>query len=121
MADQVADGAVTLAAQVGPPGLVAFFADAGPRGIAALRDRAADGLVLWPAAGVTTWAEAVRIVLLESVVHLLDVLDALGRTPDVPPDGLRETADVLAELADPVAFIEAATGRSAVSPLPVLR
>ena len=121
MADQVADGAVTLAAQVGRPGLVAFFADGGPRGIAALRHRAADGLVLWPAAGVTTSAEAVRIVLLESVVHLLDVLDGLGRAPDVPAEALRETAHLLADLADPVAFIEAATGRSAMSPLPVLR
>jgi uncharacterized protein (TIGR03083 family) len=121
MADQVADGAVALAAQGGRPGLVAFFADGGPRGIAALRDRPADGRVLWPAAGITTWAEAVRIVELESVVHLLDVLDALGRAPDVPAEALREAAHLLADLADPVAFIEAATGRSAMSPLPVLR
>lgn len=122
MADQVAPAAVALAADLGRPALVALFADAGPAGIAALRGRPATGLVPWPGAGaLTTWVEAVRIVLVESVVHLLDVLDALGRTPDVPPDGLRETADVLAELADPVAFIEAATGRSATSPLPLLR
>jgi uncharacterized protein (TIGR03083 family) len=121
MAGQVADHAVALAAQVGPSGLVAFFAEAGPRGIAALRDRPADGRLLWPAAGVTTWGEAVRIVLLESTVHLLDVLDALGRAPDVPGAALREVAHLLAELADPVAFVEAATGRSATSPLPVLR
>jgi len=34
---------------------------------------------------------------------------------------LRDTAHLLADLADPVAFVEAATARSAVSPLPVLR
>jgi uncharacterized protein (TIGR03083 family) len=122
MAEQVADGAVALAAQVGHPGLVAFFADAGPRGIAALSERPADGLVPWPGAGaVTTWVEAVRIVLLESTVHLLDVLDGLGRAPDVPAEALRDTAHLLADLADPVAFVDAATARSAVSPLPVLR
>jgi len=121
MAAQVADAAVAMAAQAGPPGLVAFFADAGPRAVAALRDRPADGLVSWPAAGVTTWVEAIRIVLLEFVVHLLDVLDGLGRAPDVPEPALRETAHLLADLADPVAFVEAATGRSAMSPLPVLR
>jgi hypothetical protein len=75
-----------------------LFADTGPRGIAALSERPADGLVPWPSAGaVTTWAEAVRIVLLESTVHLL------------------------ADLADPVAFVDAATGRSSASPLPVVR
>ena len=121
MATQVEDHAVALAAQVGRPGLVAFFAEAGPRGIAALCERPADGLLLWPASGVTTWGEATRIVLLESTVHLLDVLDALGRAPDVPAAALRGTAHLLAELADPVAFVEAATGRSASSPLPVLR
>jgi mycothiol maleylpyruvate isomerase-like protein len=116
MAGQVAKAAVALAARVGRPGLVAFFADTGPRGIAALRKKPADGLVPWPAAAaVTTWVEAVRIVLLESVVHLL------GRAPDLPAEALRETAHLLADLADPVAFVEAATGRSAGSPLPVLR
>lgn len=119
MADQVADAAVARAAQVGRPGLVAVFADVGPRAIAALRGRPADGCVPW-AAAVTTWAEATRIVLMESVVHLLDVLDALARVPDVPAEALRETAHLLADLADPVAFIEGATGR-ADSPLPVLR
>jgi hypothetical protein len=70
---------------------------------------------------VTTWGEATRIVLLESTVHLLDVLDALGRAPDVPAAALRGTAHLLADLADPVAFVDAASGRSASSPLPVLR
>ncbi|WP_433868508.1 hypothetical protein [Saccharopolyspora sp. CA-218241] len=67
------------------------------------------------------WSEAIRIVLMESVVHLLDVLDALGRAPEVAPAALRETAHLLAEVAEPVGLIEAATGRSSRSPLPVLR
>jgi uncharacterized protein (TIGR03083 family) len=121
MARQVAEHAVAFAAQAGRAGLVASFADVGPRGIAAFRERPADGLVPWPSSGaVMTWAEAARIALLEAVAHLLDVLDALGRAPDLPAEALRETVHLLADLADPVAFIEGATGR-ADSPLPVLR
>jgi hypothetical protein len=70
---------------------------------------------------MTTWVEALRIVLLESVVHLLDVLHGLGRNLCVPASGLREAVHLLAEIAEPVMFIEAATGRSVRSPLPVLR
>ena len=122
MASDVEALAVTGAREAGTDALVAAFADDGPRAVAALRAHAAGDPVPWPAvAAVTTWAEAARIVLLESVVHLLDVLDALGRPPDVPPDGLRETARLLAEVADPVRFVEAATGRSASAVLPVLR
>jgi uncharacterized protein (TIGR03083 family) len=119
---QVAQAAVSVAAQRGPGQLLALFAEVGPQAVAAVRNREATSLVPWPATGrVTTWAEALRIVLLESVVHLLDVLDALGRAPRVPRPGLQETAHLLADVAEPVAFIEAATGRSARSPLPVLR
>jgi hypothetical protein len=79
-------------------------------------------LVTWPRTdGVVPLQEAVRIVLLESVVHLLDVLRALGREPAVDEGALRETAALLAELASPVEFIEAATGRNPRSPLPLLR
>jgi uncharacterized protein (TIGR03083 family) len=125
MAEQVADSVVSLAAGLGRPAFVALFADDGPRAIAALRGQAPDARLHWPGVQVmTTWVEAVRIVLMESVVHLLDVLDvldALDRPPDVPAAGLRETAHLLADLADPVEFIDAATGRSATVPLPVLR
>jgi uncharacterized protein (TIGR03083 family) len=122
MADQIADSVVSLAAELARPTLVALFSDDGPRAIAALRGQAADARLPWPGVeAMTTWVEALRIVLMESVVHVLDVLDALGRRPDVPAAGLRETAHLLAELADPVEFIEGATGRSATAPLPVLR
>lgn len=121
-AAQVAEVAVATAAQLGPRALVALFAEDGPRAIDALRGREPTSLVSWPATGrMTTWVEALRIVLMESVVHLLDVLHGLGRDPCVPAPSLRETAHLLAEVAEPVAFIEAATGRSANCPLPVLR
>jgi hypothetical protein len=113
MAAELADFAVSMAAELGRPALVAFFAEDAPRGIAALRSHAPDARVPWPgAAAVTTWAEAVRVVLMEAVVHLLDVLDGLGRPADVPLAGLRDTAHMLADLADPVEFVNAATGAS---------
>ncbi|MCU1683205.1 MAG: hypothetical protein JWQ81_3944 [Amycolatopsis sp.] len=65
--------------------------------------------------------EALRIVLLEATVHLLDVQRALGRAPIVPEAALDETARLLVEVAPAVEFIEAATGRSSSSPLPILR
>jgi uncharacterized protein (TIGR03083 family) len=122
MAEQVAEAAVSIAARLGPQALVAAFAENGPRAIDALRRREPASPVPWPATGrMTTWAEALRIVLLESVVHLLDVLHSLDRRPCVPASGLREAAHLLAEIAEPISFIEAATGRSVRSPLPVVR
>lgn len=122
MADDVAGFAVSMAAELGRPALVALFAEDGPRGIAALRSQAPDSRVPWPeVAAVTTWGEAVRIVLMEAVVHLLDVLDALHLPADVPPAGLRDTAHLLADLADPVEFVNAASGRTTQTVLPVLR
>jgi hypothetical protein len=65
--------------------------------------------------------EALRIVLTEATVHLLDVQRALGRPPTVPSPALKDTVQLLAEVAPAVEFIEAAAGRSSHSPLPVLR
>lgn len=122
MAAEVADGAVRSAVERGPDGLRRIFTHDSPQAVEILRKHACGDRVPWPAAaGVTTWGEAVRIVLLESTVHLLDVLDALDRAPDVPPTALRETAHLLAEIADLVALVETATGRTATPVFPLLR
>src|SRR5690625_5032087 len=122
MAEQVATAAVSSADRCERSALVAIFAEDGPRAIAALRNRGPRSLVPWPGAdALTTWAEALRIVLMESVVHVLDVFDGLGLEPNVPEAALRETTHLLAEVAEPVRLIEAATGRSSDAPLPVLR
>ncbi len=71
--------------------------------------------------GTIALVEALRIVTLEATVHLLDVQSALGRAPSVPAAALHDTATLLAEVAEPVAFIDAATGRGATSPFPVIR
>jgi hypothetical protein len=68
-----------------------------------------------------TLVEALRIVVMETTVHLLDVQRALAYPPVVPPQALQDTVQLLAHLVPAVEFIEAATGRSTQSPLPVLR
>jgi uncharacterized protein (TIGR03083 family) len=122
MAEAVAEAAVAEAARSARRELVERFAAAGPRALDKLRATPAGTAVAWPAAGAdTTLVEALRIVLLEATVHLLDVQRALDRPPEVPTDALAETARLLAGLAPAVELIEAATGRSPHSPFPVLR
>jgi hypothetical protein len=65
--------------------------------------------------------ELLRIVLLEATVHLLDVLRALDREPEVQPTALSVSVQVLAAMAPAVDFVEYATGRRTESPFPVLR
>lgn len=121
-AGAVADGAVAEAAGHSTAELVDRFRVRGPRAVRRLREADPARVVPWPpGVAATTLAEAVRIVLMEAVVHLLDVLRAVDRDPDVPPAALAETAQLLAEVPPAVEFIEAATGRSGRSPLPVLR
>lgn len=122
LAAQVAQAAVDTAASLERSDLIARYTEDAPRAVAALRCRAPASLLPWPGVeALTTWGEALRIVLMESVVHLLDVLHALGQAPEIPAAALRETSHLLAEVAEPVSLIEAATGRSPTSPLPVLR
>ncbi|NKW70147.1 hypothetical protein GS943_17265 [Rhodococcus hoagii] len=57
---------------------------------------------------------------MEATVHWLDVIDAVGG--DEPePMALERARDVLAAVPDPLAFVEAATGRSGDPVLPVMR
>ncbi len=122
MAGAVADMAAQEAARTGQAELVERFSVSGPRAIDALREADPEMLIGWPATGGRVkLVEALRIVVTEAVVHLLDVQRALGQEPDIPADASTETAILLAEVADPVDFVEAATGRSAKPVLPVLR
>lgn len=122
MAETVADGAVSEAAAHTRRELVDRFSVHGPRALQRLRQAEATTVVPWPLSGaVITLVEALRIVLMEATVHLLDLQRALGHPPVVPTPALQDTVQLLAELAPAVELIEAATGRSTHSPLPVLR
>jgi uncharacterized protein (TIGR03083 family) len=98
--------------------MVGQFTDVGPRAIEAARRL---GPVVVDLGGpVLRIEDAVSVGVIEATVHLLDLLRALGREPDVPAAGLAHTTAVLAAVADPVGFIEAATGRTETTPFPVL-
>ena len=121
MAATISDQAISDAAQHTRKELVERFSGHGPRALQRLRRAEATLLVPWPATGaVIMVVEALRIAVLEASVHLLDLQHALGHPPGVPIPALKDTAQLLAELAPAVEFIEAATGRSPHSPLPVL-
>jgi hypothetical protein len=122
MADVVADRAVEEAGTVTRSELVERFSIIAPAATEHLRTADPTLLIAWPAtAGLIRQDEALRIVVMEATVHLLDVLAALGEKPLVPGAALRETVGLLTEMVEPVNFIEAATGRSSRPPLPVLR
>jgi len=122
MAETVAEVAVADVGTHTRRELVERFVGRGPRVLHQLRAARPTLVLPWPASGgVTTLVEALRIVLMEATVHLLDIQRALDYPPGVPDLALADTARLLAEVAPAVEFIEAATGRSTDSPLPVLR
>lgn len=120
-AGQVAEMARQVAAAHAPSALVARFRDAAPATLA--RVRAAGPVVVnYFGFGTFPLEEAVRIAMLEGVVHGLDLREALpAPVAQLPANGLTATARLLASIADAEQFIEAATGRSPDSVFPVIR
>jgi hypothetical protein len=108
------DGATYSTAQ-----MVEQFADVGPQAITTARHLGPVAVDYFGQA-ILPLDEAVSIGIMEATVHLLDLQRALGQPPNVPADGLAHTTALLAEMAPPVDFIEAATGRSAADLFPVL-
>jgi uncharacterized protein (TIGR03083 family) len=123
MAGMVRDRAVELARQHPRAELVDRFAKVAPRALAQASGIDAQQPVSYAGVAVLPLGEALRIALMESVVHYLDLADAADLPVPGPAVGgpLRETTNLLAAVADPVAFVERATGRSAADVLPVLR
>jgi uncharacterized protein (TIGR03083 family) len=122
LAESVADGARREAGLMGQDELVDRFDEPAERAIKALQAADPELLIPWPRSGaVTPLREGIRIALLEATVHLLDVLRALNRNPTIPRFALGESAALLAAMVPQIDFIEAATGRSATSPLPLVR
>jgi uncharacterized protein (TIGR03083 family) len=120
LAPAIADLARAQAGAQPPDALVRRFAVDAP---AALDEVRAAGPVVVEYFGNGTFpiTEVLAIGILEAVVHGLDLVRAVDAAPEPPGPALAFTVDLLADLAEPVAFVEAATGRSAASVLPVLR
>ncbi|MFJ9846812.1 maleylpyruvate isomerase N-terminal domain-containing protein [Kitasatospora sp. NPDC101155] len=119
-AGQVADLAKQAAEAAEPAVLIARFGVEGPAALAGLADLPPSTVVAHPLLGSATVGALGEVALMEATVHLLDLIAAVGGP--APAEGaLNFTRDLLAEVADPVAFIEAAAGRSAGPVLPVIR
>jgi uncharacterized protein (TIGR03083 family) len=119
MRDKVAAGAREDATTYSTEQMVEQFTGTGPRAIATAR-QLGSVVVDYFGRALLPLDEAVSIGIMEATVHLLDLRRALGEPPDVPVEGLTHTAAVLVQMAPPVDFIEAATGRSATDLFPVL-
>ena len=117
--DWNAAAARDAAAKYTPAQMVEQFAGAGPQVIASAR-RLGDVTVDYFGQAVLSLDEAVAVGVMEATVHLLDLQRALGAEPDVPAAALTQTAALLTAMAPPVDLIEAATGRAAATPFPVL-
>jgi uncharacterized protein (TIGR03083 family) len=119
MADTLVQLAVARAAASTPEDLaLGFEAGADFVGDAPLGP---DAVVPHPVVGSVTVGVITDVAVLEATIHLLDVVAAVGGEGP-PPDALEFVGALLARLPDPVAFIEAATGRGATTGvLPVLR
>jgi uncharacterized protein (TIGR03083 family) len=117
--DWVAAGARDDAAKYSTEQLVEQFAGAGPQALATARQLGPVAVDYFGQA-ILRLDEAVSIGIVEATAHLLDLRRALGQPPNVPADGLAHTTAVLAQMAPPVDFIEAATGRNAAALFPVL-
>jgi uncharacterized protein (TIGR03083 family) len=110
MRDTVATDARRYADNCSAAQMVEQFAVTGPQASAGARQLGAV-VVDYLGQALLRLDEAVSIGILEATVHLLDLRHALGLPPDVPAAGLAHTAAVLAQMAPPVEFVEAATGR----------
>ena len=101
--------------------LIAVFTVNGPNVIARI-EASGPTVVDYFGNGNIPIVEAMSIAILEAVVHGLDLSAATGVTAgSIPPGAMRHTVDLLAGMAEPVSFIEAATGRASTRVLPVLR
>ncbi|GIJ45193.1 hypothetical protein Val02_20790 [Virgisporangium aliadipatigenens] len=117
--DAVASGAHEDAAAYTTAQALGQFTGVGPRAIEEARTRG-PVTVDYLGIGLLRLDEAVSVGIMEATVHLLDLRRALDIEPDVPHAGLAHTAALLADVAPPVAFIEAATGRAPADFFPVL-
>jgi uncharacterized protein (TIGR03083 family) len=122
-ADRVRDRAIEDAGNYSSEELLATFARVAPQAITAAREVPLDRLIQYGGRAVLPFGEAVRIGLMEAVVHYLDVARAVGLPVPGPLDGapVRSVAALVAEVADPLTVVEYATGRSGTDPFPVIR
>lgn len=77
-------------------------------------------VIVHPSLGSVALGAFLDMAILETTVHWLDVIDAVGG-PEPEPTALERARDVLGAVPDPRAFVEAAAGRATGAVLPVMR
>ncbi|PKW14749.1 maleylpyruvate isomerase N-terminal domain-containing protein [Saccharopolyspora spinosa] len=122
-ADLLRDQATEQAAATSTGELVTQFTEVAPKVVAALRGADLNQRVDYGGVAVVPAGEALRIFVMEAVVHYFDMATALDLPVPGPMEGepLRETVHLLAATADPVAFVDAATGRGTPDIFPIMR
>ena len=121
LAEGIAELARRQAAAMSPDQLVAMFAVTGPAVIATV-EACGPTVIEYFGNGTFPIVEVLSIAILEAVVHGLDLCAAIDADPDsIPPAAMHHTVELLASIAEPASFIEAATGRVATAVLPVLQ
>ena len=121
LADEIAEMSRRQSTLTPPDDLIALFAVTAPAVIAAVEETGPI-VIDYFGNGTLPIAEAMSIATLEAVVHGLDLcaaVDAPGAS--IPQSPMQHTVGLLASIAEPVTFIEAATGRSSTHVLPVIR
>lgn len=120
-ADGIAEIARRQAASMSPDELVALFAVTAPEVIASLEE-AGPIVIEYFGNGTFPIVEAMSIAVLEAVVHGVDLCAATDASAaTIPQSPVEHTVGLLASMAEPVSFIDVATGRSSIDVLPVLR
>lgn len=80
---------------------------------------AADNLIMSSFMGQIPFGEYLRTRLVEATLHSLDLIDALGRSVELPPLALRLTVDALIDAASSetlTTIARAVSGRGALAP-----
>lgn len=118
--EQLAEMVRQLADDVDRETLVARFDAELPEAFERLSGLSRDTVIPHPMLESVSLGAFLDMAIMEATVHWLDVVDAVGG-PEPEPLALERARDVLAAVADPLEFVEAASGRSGRTVLPVMR
>ncbi|WP_460973756.1 maleylpyruvate isomerase family mycothiol-dependent enzyme [Prescottella soli] len=117
---QLAEMVRQAATDVDRKTLVARFDAELPEAFERLSGLSRDTVIPHPMLESVSLGAFLDMAIMEATIHWLDVVDAVGG-PEPELLALERARDVLAAVADPLAFIEAASGRSGGTVLPVMR
>lgn len=120
MHEQLAEIVRQMAADVDREVVVQRFDTELPEAFEGLTGLSRASVIAHPILESVSLGAFLDMAILESTVHWLDVIAAVGG-PEPESMALERAREVLAAVPDVLAFVEAATGRSRAAVLPVMR